>query len=107
MPSSRYIRLLNDLCHGCAACSAACESGAIENSSTVVGTVSSYKYQNSVCLAEGRMTTGHPSPVKLIKATMKNAFQKRSDLNMNFMIRLPVHLVLLFKRLQNLILLFW
>ena len=32
MPSSRYIRLLNDLCHGCAACSVACESGAIENS---------------------------------------------------------------------------
>ena len=79
MPSSRYIRLLNDLCHGCAACSVACESGAIENSSTVVGTVSSYKYQNSVCLAEGRMTTGHPSPVPLIKATMKNAFQDQSE----------------------------
>lgn len=76
---SHYIRLLNDLCHGCAACKVACESNAIKDSNKMIGKISTYKYQNSICLAEGRMTTGHPSPVRVIKAAIKNAFENQYE----------------------------
>lgn len=71
IPASRQINLLNELCHGCAACNVACDFNAIEDSSTVIGKVSTYNYQQEVCLAEGRMITGSPSPVPLIKAAVK------------------------------------
>lgn len=75
IPSSKNIKLINDLCHGCKACTVACKNDAIENSSTVVGKISTYLHQNRICMAEGKMTTGHPSPVPLIKTIIKNVFQ--------------------------------
>ncbi|WP_321478689.1 ATP-binding protein [uncultured Bacteroides sp.] len=72
--SSHYIRLLNDLCHGCGACSIACKSGAISDSSTMVGKISTYEYEGKVCLAEGRMKPGISSPVPLIKLAVGELF---------------------------------
>lgn len=72
MALSRSVRLLENLCHGCGACAVACKSGAIQDSVTVAGKVSTYSYSSEVCLAEGCLMTGHPSAVPLIKAAVKS-----------------------------------
>lgn len=79
VPESRYIRLLNDLCHGCAACRVACTSGAITDSETTVGQVHSFNYEKELCLVEGRMRPGHASSVPLIKAVTNTAFAQTFD----------------------------
>ena len=65
---SHYIKVLEDLCHGCHACSFACKSGAINSSSKKVGMVSQYSHEDKVCLAEGRMEIGNHSAISTIKA---------------------------------------
>ena len=72
-PELHYIKVIEDLCHGCAACSWACKSGAIGFASKKVGMVSLYTHQDKVCLAEGRMEIGNHSAVSTIKAA-KAAF---------------------------------
>ena len=69
--SLQYIRLLDDLCHGCGACDVACTSGAIRPSSVAIGKISTYAYKGDICLAEGRMTTGHLSAVPIIKEVIQ------------------------------------
>ena len=67
-PEAHYIKLFEELCHGCTACSLACKFGAIAPSFKKVGMVSLYTHQDEVCLAEGRMEIGNHSAVSTIKA---------------------------------------
>ncbi len=68
-PRSHYIKVIEELCHGCHACSLACEYGAIEPSSKKVGVVSLYSHKDKVCIAEGKMEIGNHSAISTIKAT--------------------------------------
>ena len=67
-PGAHYIKVIEELCHGCTACSWACKFGAIDPSSKKVGMVSLYTHQDKVCLAEGRMEIGNHSAISTIKA---------------------------------------
>ena len=69
----RMIRVLEDHCHGCGACSVACEDGAITEKDDLLGTVASYKVLENSMLIEARMKVGVHSPVPTIKAAIKSA----------------------------------
>jgi MinD superfamily P-loop ATPase len=69
----RMIRVLEDHCHGCGACSVACEDGAITEKDDLLGTVAWYKVQEKSMLIEARMKVGVHSPVPTIKAAIKSA----------------------------------
>jgi MinD superfamily P-loop ATPase len=69
----RMIRVMEDLCHGCGACSVACEDGAITEKDDLLGTVATYKVQQNSRLVEARMKVGVHSPVSTIKAAIKAA----------------------------------
>ncbi|MFZ5941382.1 MAG: P-loop NTPase [Bacteroidota bacterium] len=73
LPPAGIIQVIEDLCHGCGACSWACKEGAISEKEVVLGKVSSFSTNNGYTLLEGRMKTGVFSPVATIKETVRKA----------------------------------
>jgi len=67
------IRVLEDHCHGCGACSVACKFGAITEKDDLLGTVAQYRISPNSLLIEARMKVGVHSPVPTIKAAIKSA----------------------------------
>lgn len=76
IPSKHYIQVSYDFCHGCTACSVACTHQAITESTELIGKITVFSFHKNICLAEGRLITGRPSPVPVIKAAMGNIFEK-------------------------------
>ena len=64
---------MDELCHGCGACSVACEYGAISEKKDILGVVNRYMLSESSWLVEARMQVGVYSPVSVIKAAIKEA----------------------------------
>ena len=77
----KMIRVLEEHCHGCGACSVACTDGAITEKDDLLGTVSRYQFSENSALIEARMKVGVHSPVPTIKAAVKAA----SDANILLM----------------------
>lgn len=73
LPSARVIQVIEDLCHGCGACSVACEDDAITEKETSLGMVSQYAVDNATTITESRIHPGVYSPVSLIKAAIREA----------------------------------
>ncbi|MDX9773715.1 MAG: ATP-binding protein [Bacteroidales bacterium] len=73
VPSSRVIEVIENLCHGCGACSFACNSGAITEKPVVLGSVSAFVTSNGSSFIEARMRVNEMSPVRVIKAAVKEA----------------------------------
>lgn len=73
VPELKQIMLLDNLCHGCKACSVACEYGAIEDSSTEIGSVSFFADANKHVFVEGRLKEGKIASIPIIKETIKEA----------------------------------
>jgi len=73
VPSAKVIEVIENLCHGCGACSFACNAGAITEKPVVLGTVTSYKTSGQTPLIEARMRVNEMSPVRVIKAAIKEA----------------------------------
>lgn len=73
LPSVRIIQVIEDLCHGCGACSVACEFGAITEKSMPLGKVSTFLVKGNHIIIEARMNVGIMSPVPIIKAAIKLA----------------------------------
>ena len=73
VPTARVIEVIENLCHGCGACSFACNSGAITEKPVVLGTVTSYTTSGGSPLIESRMRVNEMSPVRVIKAAIKEA----------------------------------
>jgi MinD superfamily P-loop ATPase len=71
LPSAGIIQVIEDLCHGCGACTVACRDGAITEKDVNLGTVSSYTINTVAQVVEGRMNIGVFSPVPVIKAALK------------------------------------
>ncbi len=65
------IEVLEELCHGCGACSVACEYGAISEKG--LGHVNRYCFRTGNELIEGRMEVGVHVSVEIIKAAIKAA----------------------------------
>jgi len=73
LPPARVIRVLEDLCHGCGACSVACRDGAITEKDVSLGSVSRFALTENSSLVEARVRVGVFSPVPLIKEAVKEA----------------------------------
>ena len=73
LPSSKYIQVVEDLCHDCGACSVACKFGAINEKVKQVGVVQSYQFNEAASIIESRAEVGVYSPVPVIKKAIKVA----------------------------------
>ena len=73
LPPVRVIQVIDDLCHGCGACSVACEDNAITEKDTSLGMVTQYAIKDTTTIIESRMHPGVYSPVSLIKAAIQEA----------------------------------
>jgi MinD superfamily P-loop ATPase len=71
LPPMRIINLIEDLCHGCGACSVACKHEAITEKPVSLGSVNLYSNNGKPSLIEARMNIGVMSPVPVIKAAIK------------------------------------
>ncbi len=69
LPQQSYIHLVEGLCHSCGACLYACKYNAIQESSKLLGTISTSKVNNADVI-EGRTEVGVFSPVPIIKKTI-------------------------------------
>ncbi len=87
LPAMNKIQLLDDLCHGCAACSVACDYSAIRDSYKFIGKVTSYKTdEDGACMFEAKMTPGVSSPVPIIKPAVKMAKEQAVKQNIDYVI---------------------
>jgi MinD superfamily P-loop ATPase len=73
IPSVHVIEVIENLCHGCGACSFACNAGAITEKPVVLGSVSTLRTDGGSYLVEARMRVNEMSPVRVIKAAIKEA----------------------------------
>lgn len=67
------IEVLEELCHGCGACSVACEYGAVTEKDDLLGKINRYKFPNGNKLIEGKMEVGVHVSVQIIKESIKAA----------------------------------
>lgn len=79
IPELKQIKLLDNLCHGCKACSFACQYDAIEDSNTEIGKVSTYVDKDKNLYFEGRLKEGSVSTVPVIKSTICEASKNSSE----------------------------
>jgi MinD superfamily P-loop ATPase len=71
LPPAKIIQVMDDLCHGCGACSVACRYDAITEKSVSLGKVNLYSNNGRPFIIEARMNIGVMSPVSVIKAAIK------------------------------------
>ncbi len=77
--AAKYIKVVDDGCHGCKACLYVCKHGAIKNHSKRVGAVSSYGVDGVVRMYETKAAINQKSPVPVIKDGIKRAIENRSE----------------------------
>lgn len=70
LPPMKIINVIEDLCHGCGACSVACKNDAITEKPVSLGMVNLYSNNGKPSLIEARMNIGVMSPVPVIKAAI-------------------------------------
>jgi MinD superfamily P-loop ATPase len=71
LPPMKIIQVIEDLCHGCGACSVACRDGAVTEKPVSLGKVNLYSDKGLSLIIEARMNIGVMSPVSVIKAALK------------------------------------
>jgi len=73
LPPAKIIKVIEELCHGCGACSVACEDSAITEKDVPLGIVSQFIVSENAKIIEARMKLGVFSPVAVIKEAIKQA----------------------------------
>jgi MinD superfamily P-loop ATPase len=71
LPPSKFIRVVEELCHDCGACTVACEFGAITEKEKKLGKVDSVYLNCHALMIEGRAEVGVYSPVPVIRKATK------------------------------------
>lgn len=73
LPMANFIKVIEDLCHDCGACSYACEYGAITETEKPLGVLKTFRVNESSSFIEARTNIGIPSSVPVIKKAIKEA----------------------------------
>jgi MinD superfamily P-loop ATPase len=73
LPPAKIIKVIEDLCHGCGACSVACKDDAISEKDVSLGTVSRFSNTEKSTIIEAKMKVGVFSPVSVVKEAIKEA----------------------------------
>lgn len=73
LPSADIIKVMDDLCHSCGACSYACKIKAINEKKNKIGEINKYHIDNDCVLIESKMRTGVYTPVPVIKQAIKES----------------------------------
>lgn len=73
LPSLKVIRVLDEFCHGCGACTYVCEAGAIREKDLSQGKVQYYLLDKKARLIITEMHPGVYSPVKVIQSGIREA----------------------------------
>jgi len=73
IPPSKIIKVLDDMCHDCGACYAACKFNAIEGKKMSLGHIITCVTEQKCRIIEARMNIGIMTPVKLIKNAIKKS----------------------------------
>jgi len=73
----KVIRVLDDLCHGCGACTYACDSGAILEKDVSLGKVSTCIINDNSKIVEARLRVGVYTPVPVIKAALETIYKDK------------------------------
>ncbi len=76
LPDTKYISVVEDLCHGCGACLVACRYDAITEKDVVLGRVRRFSLDHHASVVEARTEIGIYSPVSVIKAAVREAGPK-------------------------------
>ncbi len=71
LPAVKIIKVIEELCHGCGACSVACQTGAISEKPVSLGKVALFLTDGLPSILESRMNPGVMSPVPVIKEAIK------------------------------------
>lgn len=79
LPHIRIINVIENLCHGCGACSVACSEGAISEKLSSLGQISFYSLNKIPAIIEARMNIGVMSPVNVIKDAIRQ-IDNQSDI---------------------------
>ncbi|MFA5848274.1 MAG: ATP-binding protein [Bacteroidales bacterium] len=69
----KIIRILEDLCHGCGACSVACKYDSVSEKDISLGKITRYHSDLQSSIIEAKVRVGVFSPVSVIKAAIKEA----------------------------------
>ncbi|MFO8067473.1 MAG: ATP-binding protein [Bacteroidales bacterium] len=72
LPELKTIKVLDDLCHSCGACTVACVHDAITENEKQIGKVSHYKILKDSYLVESCMNVGVYSPVPVINKAIQS-----------------------------------
>ena len=72
IPPSKIIKVIEDLCHGCGACSVACNDGAITEKVVSLGEIKYYPMTSTSQVVEARVHVGIYSPVSVIKKAINS-----------------------------------
>ncbi|MBP7496272.1 MAG: ATP-binding protein [Bacteroidales bacterium] len=73
LKTAKIIKVIEELCHSCGACSVACDFEAVTEKPFSVGQVAVFSLNGEPSLIESRMNIGVMSPVPIIKAALKQA----------------------------------
>lgn len=71
LPPMKIINVIEDLCHGCGACSVACKFNAITEKPVSLGHITRFSNKKDQIFIEARTNVGTLSPVPVIKAALK------------------------------------
>ena len=77
LPDLKVIKVIEDLCHGCGACTVACKFDAISEKDVSLGTVTRFFITQHTSVVEAKTKVGIFSPVPIIKAAIKEANDDR------------------------------
>lgn len=73
LPPAKYIKVVEDLCHDCGACTYACMYGAITEKVKKIGEVRFMNHNCHAQIVEGRAEIGVYSPVPVIKKSIQES----------------------------------
>jgi MinD superfamily P-loop ATPase len=76
LPTAQFIEVIEDMCHGCGACSYVCPQEAIMEKNEEIGQVTHYDYYAKEEFIEGRMKVGKVLQTRVIRETISHAKEK-------------------------------